>query len=242
VKEMADYKKSDAYKQFMKETSAAKMQRIEQAKQESHTEACNQPTKASTPAPTTTASNELAGLKESAESKPNMTWLQDNNQNQEKEQKVAGFDIPIFTEEFIEHSKQRETEMRQLRRELSELEAQNSVLDKHVESLAQTTTKLDQETEQAKQTNVLLQKNLDLFRQTMLHCFNQVPLPQNSTTATTTGAKVLPSPGNIDEYIARMYDVMNDAGTAGGQQNQQFTTHVKGVFAKINFNSLFESI
>ncbi|KAG5839447.1 hypothetical protein ANANG_G00205050 [Anguilla anguilla] len=45
------------------------------------------------------------------------------------------FDIPIFTEEFLNHSKAREAEMRQLRKTNMEYEERNAALQKHVESM-----------------------------------------------------------------------------------------------------------
>jgi hypothetical protein len=165
-----------------------------------------------------------------------LNWLQ-------SESNVAGFDVPIFTEEFIEHSKSREQEMRQLRKELNELEQQNSVLNKHVENLKQSSTKMDQDVERFKNVNGQLQKNLDLFRQTVLHCFNQVPLPNTQD---------YPTPQNIDEYIVRLYNIVsvfNQNESTQANQNDQFyannrsfALHVKSVFSKINFNSLFECV
>merc|ERR1712126_544369 len=38
------------------------------------------------------------------------------------------FDIPIFTEEFLDHNKARELELKQLRKQTGEFEEQNAVL------------------------------------------------------------------------------------------------------------------
>ncbi|KAJ8306710.1 hypothetical protein KUTeg_015751 [Tegillarca granosa] len=38
------------------------------------------------------------------------------------------FNIPIFTEEFLDHNKTRETELRQMRKQTTELEEQNAIL------------------------------------------------------------------------------------------------------------------
>ena len=45
------------------------------------------------------------------------------------------FDIPIFTEEFLDHNKARELELKQLRKQTGEFEEQNAVLGKHIESM-----------------------------------------------------------------------------------------------------------
>jgi hypothetical protein len=215
VKEMADYKKSDAYKQFLKENAQSKYLRQDEASQ-SHADSCF---------------NRVPGT-----SQPNMNWLQG-------ESNVAGFDIPIFTEEFIEHSRNREQEMRALRKELNELEQQNGVLNKHIDNLKQSTNKIEQDIEHYKNSNNQLQKNLDLFRQTVLHCFNNIPLPNTQD---------YPTPANIDEYIMRLYNIVNiinqnenNPNNMNDQfyvNNRSFALHVKSVFSKINFNSLFECV
>lgn len=47
------------------------------------------------------------------------------------------FDIPIFTEEFLDHNKMREQELRQLRKLNTEYEEQNAILSKHIDNLKQ---------------------------------------------------------------------------------------------------------
>jgi hypothetical protein len=159
------------------------------------------------------------------EGAPNLSWLQN-------ESNVAGFDVPIFTEEFIEHSKAREHEVRFLRKEIAELEQQNSVLNKHIDSLKQSTNKCEMEMEHYRNANGQIQKNLDVFRQTVMHFLNNVPLPNTHD---------VPTHANIDEYIMRLLNIVN-MHNQNEQQSQHgnFVQHVKTVFAKINFNSLFE--
>lgn len=213
IKEMADYKKSDAYKQYLKENSNSKA-------------AKNIPTEeVIQPVPVVQQGDQ-----------PNVSWLQ-------SESNIAGFDIPIFTEEFIEHSKIREQELRQLRKEISELEQQNGVLNKHVDSLKQTSQKIDLDMESLKNSNMLMQKNMDIFRQTVMHCFAQTPLPNTQD--------YVPTSQNIDDYIMRLFQMVSLNNQFEQSQNLQdsnylinrnFVSHVKSVFSKINFNSLFENV
>lgn len=215
VKEMADYKKSDSYRQYIKENTQAKMARHSDDSQMFDP----------------MLNSSLNGIKTNPQ-EPNLNWLQ-------QEANIAGFDIPVFTEEFIEHSKNREHEMRQLRKEINELEQQNSVLHKHIDSLKQTTTKIDSDIDRFKNSNGLLQKNIDLFRQTILHCFNNIPLPNTQD---------YPTPQNIDDYIMRIYSIVNSTNQNEGMNdpafnlNRQFANHVKTVFSNINFSSLFEAV
>jgi hypothetical protein len=155
----------------------------------------------------------------------NIGWLQ-------SESNVAGFDVPIFTEEFIEHSKTREHELRFLRKEIAELEQQNSVLNKHIDSLKQSTNKCEMEVDQYRNANGQIQKNLDVFRQTIMHFLNNVPLPNTHD---------VPTHANIDEYIMRLLKIVNMHNQSEQQSpHANFVQHVKTVFAKINFNSLFD--
>lgn len=210
-KEMADYKKSDAYKLYLKENSnskAAKATIVEEISQ---------------PAPIQS-------------DQPNVSWLQ-------SESNVAGFDIPIFTEEFIEHSKTREQELRQLRKEVNELEQQNCVLNKHIENLKLTSQKIDKDCENLKNSNVLMQKNIDLFRHTVLQYFSQTSLPNIPD--------FVPNAQNIDEYIVKLFQLVElnnqfeqtqNVQDSNYLMNRNFVSHVKSVFSKINFNSLFENV
>lgn len=212
VKEMADYKKSDSYKQYLKETSNAKMARNEESHHNHHSQQH--------------VKNEKV--------EPNFlnNSLQSNQPTSinslQHEVNVAGFDIPIFTEEFIEHSKNREHEMRQIRKEINELEQQNNVLYKHIENMKQSTDKVESDIEKYQAANDKIAKNIDIFRQTILNCFSNLPLPNTQE---------YPSPANIDDYIMKLYSIL-----ANTPQNDSFKMHVKSTLTKINFSSLFDSI
>lgn len=74
------------------------------------------------------------------------------------------FYLKVFTEEFIEHSKTRENEMRLVRKEINELEQQNSVLHKHIEIMKQSSVKVDNDIERYQNVNNQLKKKMDAFR------------------------------------------------------------------------------
>ena len=84
------------------------------------------------------------------------------------------FDIPIFTEEFLDHNKARELELKQLRKQTGEFEEQNAVLGKHIESMKSAITKLEVETVQQRQSNAALQHQLDQLRQLVVTHFKVV--------------------------------------------------------------------
>lgn len=111
------------------------------------------------------------------------------------------YEIPIYSDEFVEHNKARENEMRVLRKEIGELEAQNSLLNKHLDSMKQSICKMENECDQYKMSSEHYQKKLDVFRQTMLKCFAQLPLPQSPHD--------YPSMANIDEYVFKLHALLS---------------------------------
>uniref|UniRef100_A0A3Q2CDS3 High mobility group protein 20A n=1 Tax=Cyprinodon variegatus TaxID=28743 RepID=A0A3Q2CDS3_CYPVA len=86
------------------------------------------------------------------------------------------FDIPIFTEEFLNHSK-REAEMRQLRKTNMEYEERNAALQKHVESMRGAVERLEGDVMQERERNGLLHQHLETLRQALTSSFSSVPLP-----------------------------------------------------------------
>ncbi|KAM7314912.1 high mobility group protein 20A [Ixodes scapularis] len=91
-----------------------------------------------------------------------------------------GFDIPIFTEEFLDHNKVCEAELRQLRKSNTEYEEQNAILSKHIDTMKAAIEKLEVETVQQKNNNLALQQHLTGLRSTLTTSFCNLPLPENT--------------------------------------------------------------
>lgn len=123
-----------------------------------------------------------------------------NDIQQDKDNDFTGFDIPIFTEEFLDHNKTCEAELRQLRKATSDYEAQNAVLQRHVDSLHAAVNRLESETNQQRTTNQTLQRHLDSLRSQLAGCFATVPL-----SGTHDGATLQ----NIDSYFERLESLLN---------------------------------
>lgn len=81
-----------------------------------------------------------------------------------KEQKLVDFDIPIFTDEFLDHNKTFDSELRILRKSFTDYEQQNSVLEKHVENMSNGIDKLDVEMNSLDENNKILQAYLNKLR------------------------------------------------------------------------------
>ncbi|XP_051918146.1 high mobility group protein 20A isoform X3 [Hippocampus zosterae] len=109
------------------------------------------------------------------------------------------FDIPIFTEEFLNHSKAREAEMRQLRKTNMEYEERNAALQKHVESMRGAVERLEGDVMQERGRNGLLHQHLDTLRQALAASFSSVPLP---------GSGEMPTLDSIDSYMKKLHSII----------------------------------
>nr|NP_001121587.1 transcription factor Ci-HMG20 [Ciona intestinalis]BAE06488.1 transcription factor protein [Ciona intestinalis] len=100
--------------------------------------------------------------------------------------------IPIFTNEFLEHNKAKETELHQLNKNNTELEQQNAILETHATNLRNAITKLDDETKSLSNKNEDVQENLNKLRKHLVNTFS-------TGVPATLGT---PNMENIDDYIS----------------------------------------
>uniref|UniRef100_A0A8C5RP42 High mobility group protein 20A n=1 Tax=Laticauda laticaudata TaxID=8630 RepID=A0A8C5RP42_LATLA len=126
------------------------------------------------------------------------------------------FDIPIFTEEFLNHSKAREAELRQLRKSNMEFEERNAALQKHVESMRTAVEKLEVDVIHERGRNTVLQQHLETLRQALASSFAGVPLP---------GSGEIPTLDTIDSYMNRLHNLI----LANPQENETLIATVREV-------------
>ncbi|XP_060557702.1 high mobility group protein 20A-like isoform X3 [Ruditapes philippinarum] len=143
---------------------------------------------------------------------------------EEEENDTSAFEIPIFTEEFLDHNKAREGELRQLRKQTTELEEQNAILSKHIENMKQAIDKLQVEAIQQRNNNMALQGHLDALRQTLTANFNNIPLP---------GSNEIPTLETIDTYMARLHSVILEQP----QKNEKLIAQVRDIVGRLNIDS-----
>ncbi|XP_035828536.1 high mobility group protein 20A [Aplysia californica] len=133
------------------------------------------------------------------------------------------FDIPIFTQEFLDHNKAREAELRQLRRQSTELEEQNAVLSKHSDNMRQAVSRLQAEAQQHRANNAVLTSHLDALRARLTAAFSALPLP---------GSGHLPSVDSIDTYMARLHSLILDSP----HDNEQLIATVRDVVGRLHLD------
>ncbi|XP_050422160.1 high mobility group protein 20A [Adelges cooleyi] len=136
--------------------------------------------------------------------KPNVSIEQIQNKEPEKEKEKEkssndtneAYDIPIFSEEFLNFNKARECELRHLRKTVTDQEQEVSVLDKHIENLNNGITKLVANTDQLKTGCEKLEEHLDSLRSKFLETFSMIKLPDSKEEP--------PTLQTIDQFVSKL--------------------------------------
>lgn len=136
---------------------------------------------------------------------------------------MGNFDIPIFTEEFLDHNKTRDAELRQLKKSNTDYEQQNSRLQKHIEDVKGAIVKLEAEILQQRKNNKSLQQHLDHLRSTLTTGFANVKLP---------GTEEVPTLQTIDTYMGSLHTILLE----NSNQDAQFLQMVRDIVARLEFN------
>lgn len=106
--------------------------------------------------------------------------------------------IPIFTDEFLEHNKTVDAELRMLRKSNIDYEQQNSVLEKHIESMRFGVDKVESENCELIEKNHLLQTYLDKLKSKLAQALNGLAIPNEPSGATIE---------NIDKYMNELHSM-----------------------------------
>ncbi|XP_035670639.1 high mobility group protein 20A-like isoform X1 [Branchiostoma floridae] len=152
-----------------------------------------------------------------------------NGEQEDKEDEVPTFDVPIFTEEFLDHNKAREVELRQLRKSNTEYEEQNAILQKHIENMKTAIEKLEVEAMQQKNNNLALQQHLDALRNTLYQNFSSLPLP--GMASFSSGSGEVPTLETIDGYMAKLHNMILE----NPQQHESLIQQVREVVGRLDY-------
>ena len=89
-----------------------------------------------------------------------------NGKEEKWEIKVGDYEIPIFTEDFLEHNNVIDSELRMLRKSNIDYKQQNSVMENHVENMENGIEKLENESSSMKPCLRSYRENIDheIFR------------------------------------------------------------------------------
>lgn len=112
--------------------------------------------------------------------------------------RTGDYDIPIFTEEFLEHNKAVDLELRMLRKSNTDYEQQNSVLEKHVENMTNGIKKLEEESTILKENNDILLLYTTKLRKKLTGALCGLSIPTEPNGATLE---------NIDKYMSDLHQM-----------------------------------
>ncbi|XP_076058313.1 high mobility group protein 20A-like isoform X2 [Oratosquilla oratoria] len=162
------------------------------------------------------------------ESRPNKKARKEDEGQSVKEESLpevpsslySALEIPIFTEEFLNHNKAREAELRQLRRSNTEYEERNAIMQKHIESIKLSIERLEAETNQQQSNNTALQQHIGALRKTLVKAFMSLPLPGSNQT---------PTEESIDEYMVRLHSTI----LSNPQQHQALIHTVRNIVSSL---------
>lgn len=134
-------------------------------------------------------------------------------------------DLPIFTEEFLEHNRVREQELRSLRKLNTEYEEQNAILSKHIDNMKSAIEKLEVESVQQKNNNSALSQHLQHLRSTLLKSFASIPIPGTNET---------PTPDTIDDYMIRLHSKLTAKDRT--RESELMLDRVRAIVAGLDYN------
>ncbi|XP_039190689.1 SWI/SNF-related matrix-associated actin-dependent regulator of chromatin subfamily E member 1-related isoform X1 [Crotalus tigris] len=130
------------------------------------------------------------------------------------------FDVPIFTEEFLDQNKAREAELRRLRKMNTEFEEQNTILQKHTESMSCAKERLEQELALEERQTMALQQQLQTVRQALTASFASLPIPGTGETPTLK---------TLDFYMAKLHSTIE----SNPIQHERLVVRVKEILSRV---------
>ncbi|XP_032874119.1 high mobility group protein 20A-like isoform X4 [Amblyraja radiata] len=146
---------------------------------------------------------------------------EDKQKNNEQQGKMSMFNIPIFTEEFLDHNKAREAELRKLRKTNIDYEEQNAVLQKHIDNMRSAKEKLEEELAEEQSQNANLHKHLDNLRQMLTTGFTDAALPGSGESLTID---------TIDSYMTKLHSIIDN----DPQQNEKLVKKVQEIVSSLD--------
>lgn len=117
-----------------------------------------------------------------------------------QQQFIPGSNVPIFSEDFLQHNRDLESQLRKLRQTSANLEEENALLSRHVENMKSAVEKVQKEVQKQEKKNESLQSHLAVIREVLAVTFKDVPLP---------GSKETPTPATIDSYMSKLQSTIS---------------------------------
>nr|KAF6297543.1 high mobility group 20B [Pipistrellus kuhlii] len=130
------------------------------------------------------------------------------------------FDVPIFTEEFLDQNKAREAELRRLRKMNVAFEEQNAVLQRHTQNMSSARERLEQELALEERRTLALQQQLQAVRQALTASFASLPVPGTGETPTLS---------TLDFYMTQLHGAIE----RDPAQHEKLVVRIKEILAQV---------
>ncbi|CDI97051.1 High mobility group protein 20A [Echinococcus multilocularis] len=116
--------------------------------------------------------------------------------------------IPIFTHEFLEYNRERETSLRHIRKQVTKLDEETALLSKHIDNLAGAETNLEQQIKLAEATLASEESILAKLNKELVVTFSDLPVPNPDVSARSPNKGVERiNPNNIESYLSRLAEL-----------------------------------
>lgn len=112
-----------------------------------------------------------------------------------------GAQIPIFTDQFMEYSRKRESELRQLRKNNAVFEEQNALLNKQIDHMKNVMDRVKKDIIQQENENISVQNYLDQFRKVLVQRFEKITFPDHMLPMNLNS-------DNIEEILTKLSDYL----------------------------------
>ncbi|CAH4028487.1 high mobility group protein 20A [Pieris brassicae] len=202
MKEWTEYKKTDSYKEFRRQQMEQKdpnssTKKLKQIQSNENNVSGNAPIDQTVPVTNTTSAstNNTTRLATPPRTRPCVTPALGED--------LGDTDIPIFTEQFLQHNKLRESELRQLRKANSDYEQQNATLQRHAEEVSAATARLRAETAAAAERTAALVGHRKALVAALVQALQSTILPLSGGPEGATES-------NIEEYMEKLQNMVTE--------------------------------
>ena len=141
-------------------------------------------------------------------------------------------DLPIFTEEFLDHNKLRDVDLRNSRARLLELEEENAILSKHVEDVTNAAEKLVQNEAKEREIGSQLDSVWEKLQSNLVEHFQDITMPFSDDSQNFNTHCFPPSIDNFDQYVDEFDKFRVEAlgsGPEHGVTEPRYEQHVQSI-------------
>jgi len=147
----------------------------------------------------------------------------DDQMDEEEEIRLKEGDIPIFSESFLRYNRERENQLRNIRRQLSGVEDEERLLKKRIIQLENNTDAIKSEIFSSRMQTEKINSQLINWRKTLHSALSHLHIPGHP----------IPNKASFDMYMRHLHKMIND----NSKEHEQFLTNVRGIVHRLNFSS-----